>query len=510
MDTYRLRMTVVWIVLATLVGCEANPDAKRLYDDIIMKHYDKNVRPTTNTSMSTIIRFGIRLAQIVDIDEVNQIMTLNLWADQRWTDPRFSWDVKAYNNISMLFVPAEKLWRPDIVLYNNADGEYAITEMGKAVIYPNGNVSYSPPMQFKSSCEINVEYFPFDEQLCHLKFGPWTHDASKVDVVHIARDPNDSPEQLFIKEGVILDGYQQSAEWDLMEATAQENHVPYPCCPNEPYPDVTFYITLRRKHLYYVINLVIPCMSMNILTIVAFYLPSSSGEKIGITISVFLSLSLFQLVLFDLTPSSSLSLPLIGKYIMVTSFLVTLSVMSNAMILNMNHRMSSTHEMSAFIRWLFLGVLSRLLYLRLPTSDRNTSPLDENIMSYRSEYTDLSNYANPYLGHHDIDCGGGGDGCAERIQNQWNTEKVCEACQKRRMAKLPPIVEKGINGICFLAKHYKDEDDSNRVIDEWRYVALIFDRVLLWIYVIVTLIISMETFLNAPALYDDKKPLVIP
>ena len=53
--------------------------------------------------------------------------------------------------------------------------------MGKAVIYPDGKVLYNPPMQFKSSCEINMEYFPFDEQLCNMKFGPWTHDSSKVD-----------------------------------------------------------------------------------------------------------------------------------------------------------------------------------------------------------------------------------------------------------------------------------------------------------------------------------------
>jgi len=67
-----------------------------------------------------------------------------------------------------------------VYLPYSADGEYTITSMGKAVIYPNGKVRYDPPMQFKSSCEINMEYFPFDEQLCNMKFGPWTHDSSKV------------------------------------------------------------------------------------------------------------------------------------------------------------------------------------------------------------------------------------------------------------------------------------------------------------------------------------------
>ena len=31
-----------------------------------------------------------------------------------------------------------------------------------------------------SSCEIDVEYFPFDEQKCFLKLGSWTHDGYQV------------------------------------------------------------------------------------------------------------------------------------------------------------------------------------------------------------------------------------------------------------------------------------------------------------------------------------------
>ena len=52
--------------------------------------------------------------------------------------------------------------------------------MTKATLYHNGLVKWEPPAIFKSSCDIDVRYFPFDEQTCWLKFGSWTFDGFQV------------------------------------------------------------------------------------------------------------------------------------------------------------------------------------------------------------------------------------------------------------------------------------------------------------------------------------------
>ena len=52
--------------------------------------------------------------------------------------------------------------------------------MTKATITHNGTVRWEPPAIYRSQCKIDVEYFPFDEQQCYLKFGTWTYTGLLV------------------------------------------------------------------------------------------------------------------------------------------------------------------------------------------------------------------------------------------------------------------------------------------------------------------------------------------
>lgn len=56
-------------------------DEKRLLN-YLMRHYDSSVRPVRDSSSPVIIRLGITLTQIFDLDEKNQVLTTNIWLDQ--------------------------------------------------------------------------------------------------------------------------------------------------------------------------------------------------------------------------------------------------------------------------------------------------------------------------------------------------------------------------------------------------------------------------------------------
>ena len=47
----------------------------------------------------------------------------------------------------------------------------------------SGGHRWLAPAVVKTKCEINVNNFPFDEHTCTLRFGSWTYDKARLDIV---------------------------------------------------------------------------------------------------------------------------------------------------------------------------------------------------------------------------------------------------------------------------------------------------------------------------------------
>ncbi|XP_037093025.1 acetylcholine receptor subunit alpha-like isoform X1 [Pollicipes pollicipes] len=463
-------------------------------------------------------------------------MTTNLWVEQHWEDYKLKWEPEEYGGVTMLHVPSDHIWRPDIVLYNNADGNFEVTLATKATLYFDGRVEWKPPAIYKSSCEIDVEYFPFDEQTCVMKFGSWTYDGKQVDLRHVEEDPPDPK----VKLGVDLSDFYLSVEWDILDVPAIRHEKFYTCC-NEPYLDITFNITMRRKTLFYTVNLIIPCMGISFLTVLVFYLPSDSGEKVSLSISILLSLTVFFLLLAEIIPPTSLVVPLLGKFVLFTMILDTLSICVTVVVLNIHFRSPQTHSMAPWVRRVFIHILPRLLVMRRPQyntydkhsrvlirtcnglevrdtaasfSDRLYSdgagrqstfgrdPLKENSLCYPhcSTFSDVTPRT-------EMDALGLNTPC--RIHGNPSSMEEEFNCQKGRSCGLGycPEVYRAFEGVKFIAESTRREQDTTRVREDWKYVAMVLDRLFLWIFTLAVLVGTAGIILQAPTLYDDRRPI---
>lgn len=195
----------------------------------------------------------------------------------------------------------------------------------------------------------------------------------QVDLRHIMQSPDSDT----IDVGIDLQDYYLSVEWDIMRVPAVRNEKFYSCC-EEPYPDIIFNITLRRKTLFYTVNLIIPCVGISFLSVLVFYLPSDSGEKVSLCISILLSLTVFFLLLAEIIPPTSLTVPLLGKYLLFTMVLVTLSVVVTIAVLNVNFRSPVTHKMRPWVHRLFIQVLPKVLLIDRPKSEDSVDDEDDD------------------------------------------------------------------------------------------------------------------------------------
>lgn len=60
---------VIQLLAQRDVNVAGNPDAKRLYDDLL-SNYNRLIRPVSNNTQTVLVKLGLRLSQLIDLVSV--------------------------------------------------------------------------------------------------------------------------------------------------------------------------------------------------------------------------------------------------------------------------------------------------------------------------------------------------------------------------------------------------------------------------------------------------------
>ncbi|XP_067456230.1 neuronal acetylcholine receptor subunit alpha-7-like [Thunnus thynnus] len=338
------------LILATLLRVSVQGPHQRFLLRELLRDYNPMERPVANDSQTLTVQFSFTLMQVMDVDEKNQILTTNAWLQMQWYDHYLQWNQSDYPGVKNLRFTADQVWTPDILLYNSAHDKFDATFKTNVLVNSSGFCEYLPPGIFISTCNVDVRWFPFDIQRCELKFGSWTFDGWLLDIQMKEAD---------------VSGYMPNGEWDLVEVPGGRHEVFYDCCA-EPYPDITFVVTLRRRTLFYALNLLIPCVLLSSMTLLVFLLPANSGEKISLGITVLLSLTVFMLMVAEIMPATSDSVPLIGQYFASTMVIVGMSVVATVIVLQFHHHKPDSGHMPRWVHLVLLQWVPWFLRMKRP------------------------------------------------------------------------------------------------------------------------------------------------
>lgn len=479
---YLFYAAVIFATCCRGISATAETHEFRLLRDLF-EHYDKEVRPVFNTSSPVHVKFSLSLIQIISVNSKSQLLTLNVWIRQKWINPMLGWNASKYGGIKSVNVHPSKVWIPDVILYNNADDSNGggLEKYKTAVILSDdGTNEWNAPASFTSTCKINVANFPFDKQNCSLKFGSWTFQGDRLTM------ESESP-------SADLKLYLQNGEWNLIAMPAKLNKVYYNCC-RYPYHDVTLNLIIKRKPLYYVFNLILPCALISTLTLIKFFLPPESGEKVGLGITVLLAMTVFLLLVAETLPATSDDVPLLGQYFIATMFVTAMSLVSTCTILNFFHRSPSTSPMPQWVRVIILGYMAKVFCF--PNDKEEEIKVTPKTKRRKIEF-DLNG---------DVACD---DDTYMTVQELENSSRFRDdmsviyqsgrSTPSRRSARSMSIVaghssftERLLEDISILADDVRARQEDDRQREEWRIAALIMDRMFFWLFLFIT---SLSTFL---------------
>uniref|UniRef100_A0A1I8H4D2 Neur_chan_LBD domain-containing protein n=1 Tax=Macrostomum lignano TaxID=282301 RepID=A0A1I8H4D2_9PLAT len=284
----------------------------------LLRGYDTTSRPVRRDSSPVDTSVGMSLFHILDTSERHQTISAQVSVRVHWWDEYLTWSVEDFP-IQRFWIPAKSIWRPDLIITNYANDEYSDYMNTNAIVEKNGKIMWTFPMVVKMYCTLDVRYFPFDSQDCNVTFVSWTYDGFQVALNHTGRDD----------QKVYYNARNQ--EWKVTGISPRQELIKYPCCKS-PFPVIHFTIHMYRRCLFYVINLICPCLLIYFVSFLGFYLPIESGEKVNLEITVLLALVVFLLMVSETMPPTPDAIPILGLLFTVTMTMVALAVVMSVIV----------------------------------------------------------------------------------------------------------------------------------------------------------------------------------
>ena len=416
----------------------------------------------------------------------------------------FLYDIKkkslSVSTLSQVLFPSKHL-----PLIFSADNEFSGgTEKYKTrvILYSNGMHYWLSPSAFTSTCKIDITYFPFDKQICVLKYGSWAYDASGIDM---KADGNP----------VITAQYINSSEWEVVEGSKLRNSVKYACCPY-PYIDVTIKLVLKRKPLYYIFNVITPCLVLAVTILFGFFLPPESGERISLTITILLAVAVFLQLVSDSLPRNSDSIPILAVFYMVIMTESALSLITTCTVLVFHFRASArgVERPPQWMRSFFLKKVGRLIKVKsvkVSDTEEKTEIASEktgNIHTYCNDGF-AESYAIP------VENGIYENRPSTRSPNLKPTRNGIASGKRQRQTPVLHLQDLGMDGrgnrgvlddifreVQIVADNFRHSQRVEENQDEWKEISMIVDRMFFWIFLITLSISAVATLVPVYLKYN--------
>lgn len=165
-------------------------------------------------------------------------------------------------------------------------------------------------------------------------------------------------------------------------------------------------------------------------------LSGDCGEKLTLSISIFVALQVFYLLLVDLIPPTSLKLSLLGTYLLFTLVLVNVSILLTIITLNIHWRHPNTHHMPEWVKRWFFEIIPPFIFMSKPN-------IADAILKSK-EYNNQDNHLSLSASDNHL-------------------HKLNSYLKKTSIDKYPPIIQQAIRDIRYISETQREAQKDDLV-----------------------------------------------
>ena len=315
------------LVSAFTLQDEANLQAS------LLAGYNKDLKPGWDRDVPLQINIRFVLFSIKEFNFNTGKLSVTGLFFINWTDERLAWNPTNYNHTKKTTIPQNKVWLPEIINVNPYDDLTGLRQDHLTIpLQYNGVCTWFAIQSFEVVCDADVTKYPFDTQTCELHFNIWGYNSHEIDLVISSSE-------------IDLSLYVENSIWEIRGATLISPSLKY-----SKTKEIVVKLEMKRRTPYYVVSLIIPIIAVSFLMAFVFILPHDSGERVGFSTTVLLSIIVYLTIIQDLLPESSEpNISALG-YVLVTYVVNGSFVVVEVIITSRFHRNSSENPVPRYLR----------------------------------------------------------------------------------------------------------------------------------------------------------------
>ncbi|CAG5132661.1 unnamed protein product, partial [Candidula unifasciata] len=251
---------------------------------------------------------------VLTVDEVEQSVFSVGYIEMFWSDPDLIWDQAEYGGVDTISVRYDEIWHPSIRIANTADPDYMMIDKAQLVsLSSTGSLRYVTPVYLKTTCNMDLTYYPFDTQVCDIFFFPVFDDVRQNISARVAEE---------LDSGVSVTG-----QWKVKSRTMTRMAV-------GDIADVeVFVMVIERRPVFYLLCVLAPMILTSSVTSIVFWIPPKSGEKMSFLVTVFVSDALFLNFVAELMPRSLMNVPRLPLFLVLVTLQCMFAILATIFVM---------------------------------------------------------------------------------------------------------------------------------------------------------------------------------